>query len=393
MTSLRPVPANEMDLAKNIHETADFGENIPVMPPQTIEKFWIFDESEYVVKDPSSEILGWVKRIEGKPGQASSASKVFIVFPDLSYFQGSVGEDFLPNGSGIYTFPGNYSKISGDWKDGEISKGGIYVSNTILYYGNFSNGMPTLEGEYYRTGELIRKDKAKTNEEKEELRQQLVERIGSNVWSRKSNFIDWDSTFSKSLSSIISAINFDSEASELMHLVNADESSSLEFKSSVWATYNNATGEQIKDAKKNLSTEDSIVKTIAAFCNTDGGTLVIGVQDRPEKKVIGIDGDLQYSGKQKDMESFQNSLSEVIRKATNNDSIIGTIVDIRVEDFDGEKICIVGVKQKQWVWVDLKNDKRGAPGKSIFFVRSGPQTVQLSPESAHEWRREKESTP
>ena len=177
-----------------------------------------------------------------------------------------------------------------------------------------------------------------------------------------------------------------------MQLINADESTVLEFKSSVWASYNNATGEQIIDAKKNLNTEDSIVKTIAAFCNSEGGTLVIGVQDRPQKKVIGVIGDLQYSGKQKDIESFQNSLSEVIRNATKNDSIIGTVVDIRIEDFEGKKICIVEVKPKKWIWVDLKSEKGGKPEKSAFFVRSGPQSKWLSPESGHEWRIERESS-
>jgi type I restriction enzyme R subunit len=35
--------------------------------------------------------------------------------------------------------------------------------------------------------------------------------------------------------------------------------------------------------------EDAIVKTVAAFLNTDGGTLLIGVG--PDRRVVGLDHD------------------------------------------------------------------------------------------------------
>lgn len=134
------------------------------------------------------------------------------------------------------------------------------------------------------------------------------------------------------------------------------------------------------------------MKTIAGFCNYEGGTLLIGVQDRPKRKVVGIDADLPYSGKQKDIESFQNSLSEVIRKATGDKSIIGTNVEIKIEDYEGHRICVVSVEKtqpKKWVWVSLKKSNKGGPEKRIFFIRSGPQTIPLSGESADDYRMKK----
>jgi hypothetical protein len=383
-------------------DSIDVGDTIPLMAPMFDEKNWIMDQSDYVVKDSEDKILGWVKR-EGIPNQDSSPTKAFIVFPDLGYFQGVVGEDLLPNGQGTYTFPGNFAKISGKWKNGEISEGGIYVSDRILYHGNFSNGQLTLDGEYYIKGNAReakkryskRNNRGYSKKEKEELRSQLVDNVGSDVWSKEKNFVDWDSKFSKSLSSIISVLNLESESSKIMQLLDADESQVLEFKSSVWASYNNATGELIPEAKKNLQTEDSIVKTIAAFCNTDGGTLVIGVQDRPETRVVGIDADLPHSGKQKDIESFQISLSEVIRKATGEDSLIGTNVEIKIEDYEGHRICVVSVEQtwpKNWVWASLKKYNKDGPEDGIFFVRSGPQTIKMSAASAHTYRTKKESS-
>ena len=86
---------------------------------------------------------------------------------------------------------------------------------------------------------------------------------------------------------------------------------------------------------------------------------------------------------------FQNSLSEVIRKATKNEAIVGTSVIINIEEYEkGKHICIVDVKPKKWTWVDMKSIDGGKPAKEIFFVRAGPETKRLSPETAHDWRIE-----
>jgi hypothetical protein len=367
-------------------------ENIIRLAPHKESENWIHDLSEYVIKNSEDEILGWIKH-EGNAN--SPQSNAFIVFPDLSYFQGSVGEDLLPDGRGTYTFPGNFAKISGHWSNGHISEGGVYVSDLTLFYGDFSAGKTSKNGKYYihnksKRGKRIQT--AKTNKEKKILRDQLVDKVGTDIWSREKNFVGWNRKLLKALSSISNVVEFGGKKSELSQLISSDESDILEFKSSVWATYNNATGEHIVDVKKNLKTEDSIVKTIAGFCNYEGGTLLIGVQDRPKRKVVGIDADLPYSGKQKDIESFQNSLSEVIRKATGDKSIIGTNVEIKIEDYEGHRICVVSVEKtqpKKWVWVSLKKSNKGGPEKRIFFIRSGPQTIPLSGESADDYRMKK----
>ena len=355
---------------------------------------WIHDQSEYLVKNSEDEILGWIKL---ERNANSSQSNAFIVFPDLSYFQGSVGEGLLPDGQGTYTFPGNYSKISGLWSNGQISKGGVYVSDRTLFYGDFSGDKTSTNGEYYIHDKLNSRKKlqmAKTTKEKEILRDQLIDKVGSDVWSRKKNFIGWNTKLLKAISSISNLVESGDKNAELSKLISSDESQTLEFKSSIWASYNRVTGELIPEANKNLNTEDSIVKTIAGFCNADGGILVIGVQDRPEKRIIGIDADYPYSGKQKDIESFQNSLSEVIRKATGQESLIGTNVEIKIEDYEGYTICIISVEQTQpdnWVWVSLKKHNKGNPKDDIFFVRTGPQTMEMSAETAHNYRKQKEA--
>lgn len=58
---------------------------------------------------------------------------------------------------------------------------------------------------------------------------------------------------------------------EILTLIAQGESAQLEFKST--ARWN------LKDSKKDRTMEEVILKTVAAFLNADGGTLLIGVED------------------------------------------------------------------------------------------------------------------
>ena len=61
-------------------------------------------------------------------------------------------------------------------------------------------------------------------------------------------------------------------------LIARDESFEVEFKST--ARWN------LREGCKDKRMEDAVVKTIAGFLNTDGGTLLIGVGD--DGRVIGL---------------------------------------------------------------------------------------------------------
>ena len=107
-----------------------------------------------------------------------------------------------------------------------------------------------------------------------------------------------------------------------------------------------------------------------AYLNTQGGKLIIGVQDRPKRKVVGIEADYQWSGQSKDIESFQNSLTNAIKTATNDLAIIGSYVDISIDIIEGKSICVIDVKQKapkSWTYVTMKNWKNKGEKKSVFL--------------------------
>jgi len=71
------------------------------------------------------------------------------------------------------------------------------------------------------------------------------------------------------------------ETDSLVTRIKHGETATLEFKSSL--------RHNLRANKPDRDTENSVLKTIVAFCNTKGGELLIGVAD--DKTVVGIEHD------------------------------------------------------------------------------------------------------
>jgi serine/threonine protein kinase len=102
-------------------------------------------------------------------------------------------------------------------------------------------------------------------------------------------------------------------ASNVDALIAAGESDKIEFKSSLHHPYGPLQGKQtLKDMQKLL--QKSATKTLAAFLNSAGGTLLIGVDD--SGAVLGIEPDFAHlqNGKQ-DADGWLLSLKNVVIKA------------------------------------------------------------------------------
>lgn len=86
---------------------------------------------------------------------------------------------------------------------------------------------------------------------------------------------------------------------QIAALIAAGESSTVEFKSSVrWDMRENRLNEPLKY---------SVIKTVAAFLNSNGGTLLIGVDD--ERQVVGLRGDYSQFKKADVRDAFENWLT------------------------------------------------------------------------------------
>ena len=120
-----------------------------------------------------------------------------------------------------------------------------------------------------------------------------------------------------------------------------------------------------------------MLKTIAAFLNTDGGDLLIGVADNGS--VVGIERDRLESD-----DKFMLHLAQVVRNGLGDRT--GTCIDPKTQIVQSETVCVVSCQRSpEPVFLKWKGVEANAEGD--FFVRSGPGTAKLSPESAREYIR------
>lgn len=141
-------------------------------------------------------------------------------------------------------------------------------------------------------------------------------------------------------------------------LIQFGETANLEFKSSLFHSYRPEVPEKVITG--------SVVKTIAAFLNTDGGTLIIGVDD--DRNVLGVEADL--TAKKMDLDQFENRLTTLIMQAI--DELAVMRCHIRFEEIDAKTVCLVDVERSP-LPAYANTDK----GKGIFFVRAGNTTRAL----------------
>ncbi len=146
----------------------------------------------------------------------------------------------------------------------------------------------------------------------------------------------------------------------IAEIIELGESNTLEFKSTLqWDMVQN---------RKNKTLRKSVLKTIAAFLNSEGGTLLIGVEDNMQ--ICGLANDLELTENSTD--KFMNLLSMLIS------DLIG------VEYADLIKIYIETVEEVQVCRVDVDRSLIPAyltfDGQKEFFVRMSNTSRSLDPE-------------
>ena len=151
-------------------------------------------------------------------------------------------------------------------------------------------------------------------------------------------------------------------------LIAGGESASLEFKQTMrWDT-------ELK--KRNPEVLKASVKTVCAFLNAGGGTLLIGVADSGEP--TGLQDDLQDFSDKKTVDSFELKFRDALSKNLNPDP--NQLVTLSFPYFNGVQICRVDVGQSpQPVFL--------APKGAIpeFFVRKGNASPLLDVRQACEF--------
>lgn len=145
-------------------------------------------------------------------------------------------------------------------------------------------------------------------------------------------------------------------------IIEDGESDNVEFKSTLrWHVYAERIDKEM---------EHAVLKTIAAFLNTAGGTLLVGINDNGE--VYGIDKD-----------GFQNDDKYGLHLVNLIKDRIGVqhmrFIHFGFEEINRKKIVRIDCK-KSVVPAYLKKDN-----KELFYVRSGPATSELPISEVHSY--------
>lgn len=142
---------------------------------------------------------------------------------------------------------------------------------------------------------------------------------------------------------------------ELLQLIEQGETDTLEFKSTLrW---------NLKSGKAGKEIEMACLKTVAAFMNTDGGSLLVGVAD--DGTIAGIAAD-NFPNDDKYLRHFSAIFEQHIGLN------FAEFVEFVILPVSGASVFVVRCRRSpRPVFVTTKKDE-------MFFIRSGPSSRQLS---------------
>ena len=163
----------------------------------------------------------------------------------------------------------------------------------------------------------------------------------------------------------------------LEEMIAEGESDELEFKSSLRWDY--------VEGRINKELELVIVKSIAAFANGQGGTLLIGVKDDGE--VLGLEHDyISLDGADRD--KFERHLRGILGNHLGASYVAGKVKVRFHVDGDELEVCQVDVSPAAQPIIITLRDKGGQPVEK-FFVRSGNTSQWLPLSEMNTYIRER----
>lgn len=149
-------------------------------------------------------------------------------------------------------------------------------------------------------------------------------------------------------------VKAENERLEVEHLITLGESDTLEFKSTLRTN--------LKTGEKDKRMEKAVLKTLVAFLNSEGGTLLIGVTD--DGNILGVDE-----------ESFDNRDKLNLHMTNLISSQIGDeflpYIRFKLIEF-GDRAVMNVVCKRCRTPVFLRENKT-----EQYYVRSGPSSVEL----------------
>ena len=153
---------------------------------------------------------------------------------------------------------------------------------------------------------------------------------------------------------------------ELERTIDGQESTHVELKASF---------RQWSDPNKPVPPDElelMVAKTIAAFMNTEGGTLLIGIEDNGA--VLGVEHDYPTLGKKGNLDGWELTFRTKMRNMLSRDA--ASAISLFFVPYKGKTVAVVQCRPRSSeTWTRTKLGE-------TFFVREGNGTQPLSPREA-----------
>jgi len=155
---------------------------------------------------------------------------------------------------------------------------------------------------------------------------------------------------------------------DIKKMIERGENDRVEFKETIlYDVYRDQPNKELKY---------EAVKEICAFANSNGGELIIGVEDK-DKEIKGIERDLKLMRKGKD--SFELQLNQAISDKI-SESFASMYTQVQFEEINGQEVCVVSVEESP--------DPVYYGDEKEFYVRIGSSSKPLNPEEMMDYIEE-----
>ncbi|MCM8533405.1 MAG: ATP-binding protein [Lentisphaeraceae bacterium] len=153
---------------------------------------------------------------------------------------------------------------------------------------------------------------------------------------------------------------------DVLNLISQGEGPFLEFKSSLRWDY--------RQEKINKALDLVIMKTIAGFMNTNGGTLLIGVDD--DQNILGLENDFSRLKKANE-DGFELTFTSLL--TSNFGTNFCRHANVVFHDINDKKVCrVIVTKSHKPAYLKHEN-------KLKLFIRTGGSTRELNIQEAVEY--------
>jgi eukaryotic-like serine/threonine-protein kinase len=161
---------------------------------------------------------------------------------------------------------------------------------------------------------------------------------------------------------------------DIGRLLASDESMKLEFKSSLRTPVGSPKPGETRSLRElGQVLEREVLETVAAFHNTEGGTLVVGVAD--DRKIVGIEVD--YPRAHGSSDGWRCTFDNLVSHHLGVDAL--KCIDLQLEPWQGRTIAVIRCSpRKDPSWIDDQ-----------LYVRRTGSTVKLSTRDAVAWCHER----